>query len=213
MKAPEIDWQKETVIYDRPHPRLVEMARLIRALPAHAILDIGCSTAIMKDLIGDGFEYFGCDIADAHGGRLDHDHFRQIDFNKSTDLSAFSGRGIDAIHIGGVLEYLERPETLLQAARELTGKGGHAVISIINFTADRYRDPASHHAAWIYKPKIAEFLRFVEANGWSVLRTQPFYLERGMKSVLRSLRPGRNDIGNATTGTQAEQFIVTAKAR
>jgi SAM-dependent methyltransferase len=213
MKAPPLDWQTETVIYDRPHPRLVEMARLIRALPDRTILDIGCSTAIMKDLIGDGFEYFGCDIANAVGERLDHEHFRQIDFNKTTDLGAFAGRGIRAIHIGGVLEYLERPEALLQAARDLTGKGGHAVISIINFTADRYRDPASHHAAWIYKPKIAEFLGFLEANGWSVLRTQPFYLERGMKAALRSLRPGRNDVGNATTATQAEQFIVTAKAR
>jgi len=213
MKAPRIDWDKETVIYDRPHPRLVEMARLIRALPAKAVLDIGCSTAIMKDLIGEGFEYFGCDIADAHKGRLDSDHFRQIDFNASTDLSAFAGKGIDAIHIGGVLEYLERPETLLQAARNLTGEGGHAVISIINFTADRYRDLASHHAAWIYKPTIAEFTGLVNANGWSIVATQPFYLERGLKSALRSLRPGRNDAGNSTTGAKAEQFIVTAKAR
>lgn len=213
MKAPQIDWQKETVIYDRAHPRLVEMARLIRALPARAVLDIGCSTAIMKSLIGDGLEYFGCDIADAHGGRLDQDHFRRIDFNDSTDLSMFAGKGIDAVHIGGVLEYLERPETLLRAARDLTGSGGGLVVSIINFAADRYRNVASHHPAWIYKPDIAGLLHLLQAEGWDVKDTQPFYLEKGLKSVLRSLRRGRNDASDPATRAQAEQFIVTATAR
>ena len=81
------------------------------------MLDIGCSTAALRRLLPRDCDYYGCDVAPHAAGALAVDHFRQLDFNRSCDLAAFAGRGIDAIHLGGVLEYLARPAELLRSAR------------------------------------------------------------------------------------------------
>src|SRR4051794_13196004 len=105
-------WHEETKKYNRPHPRLRQMARLLRRQPQRRLLDVGCSTAVLQNLLPPLFVYFGCDIAEHAGTILPSGHFLQVDFNRDSSLSAFDGAGIDVIHVGGVLEYLERPDAL-----------------------------------------------------------------------------------------------------
>src|SRR5438046_1055781 len=136
-------WQQETTLYSRPHPRLRTMARLLRRLPQRRLLDVGCSTAALRDLLPASFVYHGCDIADHARTKLPPGRFAQVDFNKSVDLSAFAGRGIDVVHVGGVLEYLERPGDLLRALHDLVPAGSPLVVSIINFESRRYARPKS----------------------------------------------------------------------
>ena len=139
MTQATVDWQQETKLYQRPHPRLVEMARLIRSLPHRRILDIGCSTGTLGTLLPADFDYYGCDVADHAEAVLAAGRFRQIDFNQAADLSFFEGRGLGLISIGGVLEYLQRPQDLLFAARGVVAPGAHLVVSIINFESQKFR--------------------------------------------------------------------------
>ncbi len=213
MALPTIDWTEESARYDEAHLRLVEMGRLVSLMPSRRVLDIGCSTAKLKQVLGDGFEYFGCDIADIAGHVLDGDHFRQIDFNRSVDLSAFHDRGIGTIHVGGVVEYLVDPEALLRAARQVVAGDGRMVLSIINFEAARYRDPAGHHFAWIYKPAVAEFLKALDASGWKIEEVRPFYRGGRARRLLRSMDRRYLDAGSRQARRDAEQFIILASAR
>src|SRR5262245_60035585 len=109
------------------------MAQMLSKFPQRRLLDVGCSTAVLQRLLPADYDYYGCDVADHACQSLDADHFRQIDLNRSCDLSAFAGRGIAVIHVGGVLEYLECPDELVGELRRLVPRGSPLLLSIINF--------------------------------------------------------------------------------
>src|SRR5687767_14721724 len=109
VNAAAVNWQDENRRYDRPHPRLREVAKLIRARHARSVLDLGCATAALRRLLPADVAYYGSDVTDDAAAILPAGHFLQADFNRAPDLSMFAGLGIEVVHIGGVLEYLERP--------------------------------------------------------------------------------------------------------
>src|SRR5262245_10419139 len=94
-------WEKETLKYQVAHFRLRFVARLLRKLPQRRLLDLGCSGAALKSLLGPHFSYYGCDIASWARQVLGPEFFQQIDFNREYDLSRFAPRQIDVVHIGG----------------------------------------------------------------------------------------------------------------
>ena len=210
--AARVAWQQETLLYDRHHPRLARMARLIRELPGQRILDVGCSTGMLARLLGPGYEYYGCDIADHAARNLPPGHFLQIDFNGNCDLSPFHGRGIELAHLGGVLEYLEQPARLLKRLRELLGEGGHLVVSMINFDCDRYSQAQSHHPGWIYRPSLVELQGELARCGWLPLKTVPMLGKGGLRDLL--FAAARHTLGpeHGWVRSQTRQFLLTARA-
>ena len=84
-----IDWQVETQLYDRPHPRLAMMAGLLAALPQRRLLDIGCGTARLKQLLPADFDYFGCDVTDHAARVLAHRSFSAARLQPDLRLVAF----------------------------------------------------------------------------------------------------------------------------
>ncbi|MFO0946673.1 MAG: class I SAM-dependent methyltransferase [Planctomycetota bacterium] len=213
MNTETIDWQQETLKYDRAHDRLRFVARVLGKLPIHALLDIGCSTAKLKSLLADDVEYFGCDISDQARSRLGGGHFQRMDLNISSDFLYFAGRGINAIHVGGVVEYLERPEEMLANARELLSQGDYLVISIINFRSRKFSSPENWHPAWIYRPTLREFRHCLTNAGWEIERQLPVFRhdERGIRweAILAKVL----GVDSPWTQTLARQFLIVAKAR
>jgi 2-polyprenyl-3-methyl-5-hydroxy-6-metoxy-1,4-benzoquinol methylase len=211
MNDATIDWQKEGLRYKRAHPRLIQMAQIVSELGHHVILDVGCATATLRTLLPAHIQYYGCDISDLAGSELDDEHFCRIDLNTSPDLSVFAGRGIELVHIAGVLEYLERPAALLLSAHALVGPGGHLVASIINFEADAYRSPAGHHRGWIFKPMLPAFRAQLAQAGWATEKEIPYFGRFGLWRQLTVRR--RDDADDPSTRRNADQFIVVAQAK
>lgn len=180
-----VDWQQETLLYDRPHHRMVQAAEILRRLPGRKLLDVGCSTAHLQKVLGDDFDYFGCDIADHASDRLPHGRFAKINLDRDPDLSPFANCRIDVIHVGGVLEYLSSPRDLLLAMRRLLARDGHLVVSMIHFESPRYRNLDKRHPGWIYTPSLAQFRADLEATGWRVATREPVY--RNRRSVIDRL--------------------------
>ena len=212
MTRVAVDWQQETKIYQRPHPRLAQMARLIRSLPHRRILDVGCLTGMLGTLLPADFDYYGCDVADHAGKVLAPGHFRRIDFNQSADLSFFRDANVGLISIGGVLEYLERPQELLRAARNIVAPGGHLAVTIINFESQKFSRPSEHHPGWIYKPRLDELRETIAHSGWAIQRQMPFFGQRPLRRWLASAWGSRLGVDHPLTRRRADQFILLAQA-
>jgi SAM-dependent methyltransferase len=210
MSTPAVDWNKEGLLYRRPHPRLVLMASIVTQLNPRVVLDVGCAAGTLRQLLPASIDYYGCDVSELAASELGADRFRQIDLDHSADLSAFAGYGIDLVHMGGLLEYLQQPQTVLRSARSLVGGGGRLVASIINFASRTFGDPANHHAAWVYKPALDEFRRLLAETGWSVERTVPFHSASWLVRRFTMLRP--DDADAPATRRLAKQFVVVARA-
>jgi len=205
-------WKEEGARYRTAHARLRLSARWLIGLPQRRVLDIGCASAVLSQLLPGDFAYFGSDITNDAARTLAPGHFLQRDFNRNQDLSYFSGQSIDAIHIGGVLEYLHSPQVLLSEARRLVPAGSPLVVSIINFEARYYAADSRHHAGWVFKPRFDEFLKLLQASGWRHDRVRPFL--------------GRGELMNAWFGLwgralgwnhpwmrrKALQFVILARA-
>lgn len=211
-QAVPIDWQQETRVYDRPHPRLVTMARILAALPERTLLDVGCSTAALRRCLPRGFDYYGCDVTDHALGVLGPERFRQLDFNQSCDLSFFASRGIDVACIGGVLEYLERPRELLEALRGLLPTGGALVLSLINFEALKYADRKAHHPGWIFHPTLDAGRALLAGTGWQIVREEPFVALSGIRGQLVTPWAAWCGVDHPWTRRHSRQFILSARA-
>ena len=209
--AHEVDWQQETKRYDAPHPRLELCARLLRRHRERRLLDVGCSTATLKRHLPGDYEYYGCDVSD-HARVALGKRFQQIDLNRTCDFSHFAGEGIDVIHIGGVLEYLQRPEELFRGLRALVERSAPVVLSIINFEAACYADAAKHHPGWIFKPRLEELRTMLKDEGWRVERQLPFVGKRRLRDSLFRLAATRLGIDHPWTRRRARQFILLARA-
>jgi trans-aconitate methyltransferase len=206
-------WQQETALYSRPHLRLRLMARLLRSLPQRRLLDVGCATAVLRDLLPPSFVYHGCDIADHARAKLPPGRFAQVDLNTSVDLSTFGDRAIDVVHVGGVLEYLDRPHDLLSGLRGLVQAGSALAVSIINFDCPHYAEPRSWHPGWVFRPHLHELRELLRGTGWQVRRQIPF---RGRRRVVdRLLRWWWEWAGcdHPRTRRYARQFVLLARAR
>ena len=206
------NWQAESLYYDKLHPRLMEMARVIGSLPHRSVLDIGCAVGTMRKLLPSDFDYFGCDIADHAGKHLEPGHFQQLDLNATNDLSFFFDRVIRTVNISGVLEYIKRPADLLQILHQLVGTGGSLVLSMTNFEALRYADGKSHHAAWEYKPRLEELRKLLSEQGWRIIQETGLTGAMGWRTRFYRYLLRRRGVDNPWTRRQAWYFLLSAEA-
>lgn len=140
------------------------------------------------------------------------DHFQQLDFNHTCDLTHFNGRGINVIHVGGVLEYLERPQALLDACHQVVGPAGRMLVSIINFECQRYRQPESYHPGWIYKPTLDEFRRLLAARGWQIERGWPMLGKGRLRGSLLAALGRILKLDHPAVRRKARQFVFQVRA-
>jgi hypothetical protein len=174
-------WSEEAMIYAKAHPRLKLIAKLLTRQRYRRLLDIGCSSATLKELLPPDFEYFGSDITRLAESHLSPAHFLQADFNDRVDLSHFQRHQINCLHIGGVLEYLHRPKELLQAVRQLVPVRTPLLVTLINFEGKRFSSPKQHHEAWVYKPTMKELQADLEQSGFRLRRIYPFTERQGWR--------------------------------
>ncbi len=215
-ESPVTNWQQESLLYAKSHPRLVAMARLAEAMPERSMLDVGCSAGTLRRLLPSDYAYYGCDITDHAAPNLEAGHFRQIDLNATHDLSFFANRGIRVIHMGGFLEYVREPGPLLGKFRELVGSGGVLLMSMVNFEAKRYDDIAkSHHPSWHCKPRLEELRGMLSSSGWRIRQEIPFVGKVGWLGWrtpwMRYLLSARG-VNHPWTRRNAWLFIVIAEA-
>lgn len=206
------EWQTETTLYQRPHPRLARMAALLKECQPTAVLDVGCSTATLASLLPSDIEYFGCDVTDHAARLLPPAHFQQRDLNADCDLSWFADRSIDAIHIGGVFEYLNDPGATLAEVRRLLKTGQPLVTSITNFAAARYRSRSDQHRWWIYRPSLGEFQNLLAENGWRVRHTEAFLDRRGPRQWIFDARRRWYNAEHPSLLNTALQYLFVADA-
>ena len=190
------------------------MATLLRLQPSRVVLDVGCGPATLKGVLGEDFTYYGCDIADVASDTLGAAYFQQIDFNASPEaagLQVFSDRGVGAVNISGVLEYLDDPGALLRAAHALVAPTeGRLVVSIINFAGLRRADLAGHHPAWIYKPTLLELEALLAETGWEITGRHAYFGHAGWKEKRKVRSAARRGMNDVWTQREARQFLIEA---
>jgi len=113
--------------------RIEEYARIIKSYfpSGGAVLDIGCYTAELFEILPDAFKYTGIDfddeamrIAKAKGVCV-----HKLNFDQETlDIRD----KFDAVILAEVLEHLKKPEVMLSQVKQLLKEGGIAVISLPN---------------------------------------------------------------------------------
>jgi 2-polyprenyl-3-methyl-5-hydroxy-6-metoxy-1,4-benzoquinol methylase len=207
-----VNWVQETLWYHRPHDRLVRVARRLCRLSERKLLDVGCATGYLRRLLPADFEYFGCDVTNHASVELPADHFAQVDFNRSADLSFFAGQKIEVLHVGGVLEYLDRPEDLLTSARELVDRGRPMILSIVNFQSPKMRRKENHHPGWVYRPTLEELKRSLLAAGWKTERVSSLLRGSQFSQMWKSAAAKVLGPDHAWTRNAAHQFLIEARA-
>lgn len=135
--AHQYHWNTDNY-YRRPHVRLRVIASLIKSLAAggraRSVLDVGCGQAALANLLGEHFEYYGCD-GYREGFELKTKRAECVNwvYSESAPQLPFEAKQFDFIVCSGFLEYLQRrSEFLALASRRLTS-GGVLLTSLINF--------------------------------------------------------------------------------
>jgi SAM-dependent methyltransferase len=121
-------WTTEHRRYDLAHVRLRQVARLVKMRNARRVLDVGCATGYLRQLLPAHVEYVGCDFAlpnTAVGFE-----FHAVDLNQDALPDGIGT--FETIVCSGILEYLaSRPRIFRDAARHLR-RGGGFVCSYVN---------------------------------------------------------------------------------
>jgi SAM-dependent methyltransferase len=128
LTTPQQRWTSEHRRYDLAHVRLRQVARLLMMHNAHRVLDIGCATGHLRQLLPAHVEYVGCDFA--FPGTAMGFEFHAVDLNLEALPDGIGG--FDTIVCSGILEYLaSRPRIFHDAARRLR-TGGRVVCTYVN---------------------------------------------------------------------------------
>jgi hypothetical protein len=104
------------------------------------------------------------------------------------------------------------PADVLAGLRDLVGRGGRLVFSIINFQADYYADPSRHHDGWVFKPTLAELRRLAHETGWCLERVIGFRGRRGWREWTFRTLANRLGYDHPWTLRRARQFLLIAAA-
>jgi predicted TPR repeat methyltransferase len=204
------DWSRDTLLFDKPHDRLRLMARLLAKHPLRRLLDVGCSTGVLRSLLPADFDYHGCDLAPHAALRLPPDRFRQVDLN-GAGLTTPSDWKIDIIHMGGVLEYMREPGRILRQARALVAQRGALVLSIVNFRCG-YWSPRRCHPTTVYRPSLDELLQLLDECGWRTKRIVAFRPSKRWPRRLGMWLAQRLGAQHPWTQRWCHQYIVVTEA-
>ena len=127
-------WDKESYKYSKPHLRLLKISKIIKMYKKEGrVLDIGCSTSVLKSLLGKNYEYFGLDISkEIIKEKKDESHFKIFDLNNEEKLP-FKEK-FDIVVVSGVLEYAfpNRDKVLLDCIEKNIEKNGLLIVTYSN---------------------------------------------------------------------------------
>lgn len=97
------------------------------------VLDLGCSSGLLASKVRRlGHSVTGVDVSEFPEARERLDHFVQANLDEGIPEAA--GRGYDVVIAGDVLEHVRRPDVVLGQIRGILAPGGHALVSIPNFS-------------------------------------------------------------------------------
>jgi len=176
-------WDRKTFTFDRNHPvtfpRLLTIADKIKETSiGPMVLDLGCGLAVLRELLGKGFQYFGCDIS------LSVVHFHNttniVQCDLDHDSLPFRETQFNYVVCSGIIEFLSDVRKFL---RDILQTYGHEkclfLITVTNATNLDHRmmmlmgyfpryDPLyrSH-----YSPK--DFFALLRELGFNVLSYYP----------------------------------------
>ena len=128
-------WQARIDNYDRPHPRLRRIAKIVVDLVnpnenPTTVLDVGCGKATLRSLLPTCVEYFGIDFTVEKLESTDPQHFSSEDLDNPQ--RAFQDRVFDIVICSGIFEYISHPEQFLQFVTSKVSAGGHLIFSYTN---------------------------------------------------------------------------------
>lgn len=114
---------------DRPDPRKRRFDTLASLLERHApgrrILDVGCFNGAILEYLGDGWQRFGLEPADAAARAA---RARGVEILGATLEDLPRGKLFDAVIVIDVIEHLAEPWPALERAAAAVGPGGALVI-------------------------------------------------------------------------------------
>lgn len=170
-------WNRRASAFNNLHPRLHVIRALLDSIPIRitSVLDVGCGPGTLKQLMPEGVEYFGVDIAtDAISAAGDPEHFAVEDLEVAP--RAFGDRTFDVVICSGIFEYIHDRDQFLAFLHRKTTAGGHLVLSQTNHQHYRdgldwvrgayagYEDP---HVNFAFIPDVP---RMLTQSGFTVVR-------------------------------------------
>ncbi len=128
-------WADENTKYERPHHRMLKVARLVNRLAAGKdcrLLDVGCGPATLERQLAPNIRYFGIDIAIQEPAP----NLRECDILQepiSSEEAPF-----DLIVAQGLFEYLADSQSRKFAEiADLLAPNGRFIVSYVNFDHHR----------------------------------------------------------------------------
>jgi len=139
QQAPAVayDWNTDNY-YQRAHLRLRAISTLLRARfpEPHGVgvLDIGCGQAALGKLLGEGFDYCGCDgysgVFDRAGQAATVEKWV---YDERAPALPFGDTTFDAIVCSGFVEYVTNRAEFFALVRKRLKPGGIFIVSLVNF--------------------------------------------------------------------------------
>jgi SAM-dependent methyltransferase len=184
LEDKKIFWDESTFDYDEHGctvPRLVAIANEIKKTGyGNSVLELGCSLAVLKKILGKDFEYFGCDLSPSVVQL--HNTPNIVECDLDSDSLPFQDKRFNYVVCSGVIEYLADATKFL---RDIARSYGHErclfLITVINAAQIPYRLTMlmghfpKYEPLWINFYSLKDFLNLLQKQGFNVLRCYPLY--------------------------------------
>lgn len=151
---------------------VAEQAR--RALPPGGrLLDVGCGSALVADLLADlDGHYVGTDLAHHHlvyalsKPRPDDVRLRRSVLAADAERMPVADASVDVVVWSEVIEHLVRPELAVREIARVLRPGGTLVMTTNNASEVPLRSPLSHLGPWLEKALGAERPSLITRRPW-----------------------------------------------
>jgi SAM-dependent methyltransferase len=137
------------------------------------VLDVGCGSALVADLLADlALHYVGTDLAHHHlVYALGKDRPRGVRLSRSVLAAAaeglpFQDAAFDVVVMSEVIEHLVRPELAVREVARVLRPGGVFVMTTNNASEVPLRSPLSHVGPWLEKALGAHRPHLVSRRPW-----------------------------------------------
>lgn len=149
-------------------------AQVRRALPAGGtVLDVGCGSALLADLLSDvDGVYLGTDLAHHHlvyalgKDRPAQPRLRRSVAAATAEALPLADASVDVVLFSEVIEHLVRPELAVWEIARVLRPGGTLVMTTNNASEMPLRTPLSHLGPWLEKALGASWPALITRRPW-----------------------------------------------
>lgn len=141
--------------------------------PGGRVLDVGCGSALVADLLADtAGSYLGTDLAHHHlVYALGKPRPAQVRLSRSVlaataEALPLADASVDVVVLSEVIEHLVRPELAVWEIARVLRPGGTLVMTTNNASEVPLRSPVSHIGPWLEKALGAERPGLVTRRPW-----------------------------------------------